>query len=888
MTPSSTVRLQLHADFGFDAAREQVPYYARLGVSHFYLSPVTRARPGSRHGYDVVDHTRVSDALGGEEGLIALAECLHEQGMGLILDIVPNHMAVHADNAWWWSVLESGVNSPCSAWFDIDWRAADPRLRGKVLAPFLARPYAESLANGDIRLVHDDGAGAWRIEACGNPYPIAPGTMPALGLDPAQSQKLFSGRHADGRQRLHDLLERQHYRLAWWRCAADSINWRRFFDITELIGVRVELEEVFDAVHALPLRLYEDGWIDGLRIDHVDGLADPLGYCRRLRAALDERALRRPAKPGAGRAWIVVEKILAPSEILDSDWQADGTTGYDFMDQAGAVLHDPTGESALTATWNAVAQDAREVGDYVREARALLLRRYFVAERKALLEALHEVAQRGLQGRDWSIEAIGRVLDELLLGFPVYRSYADGSGRRQADADLFKRLLPGVSERLQLGRYEGEPLLACLDGWLGGEPCLGAAIPDAPGGDARKTVLNRFQQLTPPLAAKSLEDTVFYRYGRLLSRNEVGSDPAVFSLSVDDFHQQNAWRARYGNMSMLATATHDHKRGEDVRARLAVLSEIPLRWGRKARGWLRDAEHEYPAAGPRQAGERYMLFQTLVGAWPLDLAPDAAPADTQAYLDRVAAWQLKALREAKRDSSWMAPDPGYEARAADFIGSLAAGGANRALLAEIGEFAHDVAAAGAVNSLAQLMLSVMSPGVPDLYQGTELWDFSLVDPDNRRPVAHDLRGRMLRELEGKDHAALLRDWRSGAIKQAVLARSLAVRRGMLELFRKGDYVPLRVDGPRTGHVLAFMRVLGDQHAVVVAPRLCAQAIGIGAAAPMLPATYWRGTRLALPSRYAGAAFTDALTGARHAGAADGMLDVTGLLAGLPVALLVEA
>lgn len=888
MTPLSTVRLQLHSEFGFDAAREQVPYYSRLGVSHFYLSPVTRARPGSRHGYDVVDPTRVSGELGGEEGLIGLAERLHEHDMGLILDIVPNHMAVHADNAWWWSVLELGVKSPYAAWFDINWQAADPQLRGKVMAPFLARPYAESLANGDIRLAYDGQAAAWRIEACGNPYPIAEGTMPGLGLDPAQSQSLFSGDHADGRQRLHDLLERQHYRLSWWRSAADGINWRRFFDITELIGVRVELEETFEAVHALPLSLYEDGWIDGLRIDHVDGLADPLGYCRRLRTALDERASRRPAGPGSDRAWIVVEKILAPSETLDGDWQADGTTGYDFMDQVGAVLHDPGGKAALTSAWSAVAQDGRDVREHVRQARALMLQRYFVAERKALLEALRDVAQRGLEGRDWSIEAIGRVMDELLIDFSVYRTYADGSGRRQADADLFKRLLPVVAERLELERYEGGQLLACLDGWLGGKPCGSVAIPDAPGGgDARKAALNRFQQLTPPLAAKSLEDTVFYRYGRLLSRNEVGSDPAVFSLSVDDFHQQNAWRARYGNMSMLATATHDHKRGEDVRARLAVLSEIPLQWGRKAGGWLRDAEHEYPVGSARRAGERYMLFQMLVGAWPLDLAPDAA-SGRQAYLDRIATWQLKALREAKQGSSWMAPDQAYEARAAEFIDSLRVGGPNHALLTEIGEFAHDVAPAGVVNSLAQLMLRLMSPGIPDLYQGTELWDFSLVDPDNRRAVAYEPRSRLLEELDGKDSSALLRDWRSGAVKQSVLTRSLALRRSMPELFRKGEYVPLRIDGPRSGHVLAFMRVLGEQYAIVVVPRLCAQAIGLGASTPMLPATYWRGTRLVLPSRYAGAALSDALTGERLGGGTGGVLDVAGLLAGLPVALLVEA
>ena len=419
--PRATARLQLHAGFTLVDACRQAPYYAGLGVSHYYLSPVTRARPGSTHGYDVIDHAVVSAELGGEEALIRLAARLREYGMGLILDIVPNHMAAHAGNAWWWDVLQRGVESAYASWFDIDWDPPEESLRGKVLAPFLPDPYETSLSSGAIQLVYDDKAQAFQIDACGARYPVAPDTLDEDG-DPAPRVQDYDGRDAQGRRRLHALLSRQHYQLAWWRTAAERINWRRFFEVNELIGVCVERPEVFDAVHGLILRLYAQGLIDGVRIDHVDGLADPAAYCRTLRARLLGCSGQRPDGLQGQAPWLIVEKILAPGERLDQDWQVAGTTGYDFMDQTGAVLHDSAGQAVLTRQWESVARDARDVTAYVREARRVMVDRHFAAERNSLLRAVYRAAQAGPHTRRWRAAAVGRMLDDMLVAFPTCRS----------------------------------------------------------------------------------------------------------------------------------------------------------------------------------------------------------------------------------------------------------------------------------------------------------------------------------------------------------------------------------------------------------------------------------------------------------------------------------
>ncbi|MFW7340985.1 malto-oligosyltrehalose synthase [Pollutimonas sp. H1-120] len=886
--PRATVRLQLHGGFTLNDARAQVPYYAQLGISHFYLSPITQARPGSMHGYDVIDHSVVNPELGGEPALVALSQALRTQGMGLILDIVPNHMAAHPGNAWWWDVLRLGAASPYARWFDIDWQPADPALRGKILAPFLPEPYGSCLSKGDIELIFDERASSAEIEACGMRYPIAPDTLRLAGMDASAARRHYDGRHADGRQRLHALLERQNYRLAWWGCAADCINWRRFFEISELIGVCVERPEVFDAVHSLPLRLYAEGLVDGLRIDHVDGLARPLDYCHGLRAALDVRSPLRPVGLAVDRPWLIVEKILAPDEVLGEDWQVDGSTGYDFMDQAGAVLHDPAGEAALSREWNGIAGGERPARDYVAEARCLMLRRHFVAERKGLLKVLSSLAQAGVDSRDWTTEALGRMLDELLIAFPVYRSYAGENGRNESDARLLASLVEQLKNRLALDENEYR-LLRWLDNCLGG---IALSTDDAvPGVSPRvlqREAVRRFQQLTPPLAAKSVEDTAFYRFGRLISRNEVGSDPDVFAISPDMFHRRNVWRADHAPHSLLATATHDHKRGEDVGARLAVISEIPDAWATACHRWMHWSGTARVPGSTAGLAQRYMLFQTMVGAWPIDLDADDE-AGVGRYVQRLREWQIKAMREAKQDSSWFKPNLAREEAALEFLDSLLPGKAQHGLLCDIAGFAARLAPAGAVNSLAQLVLRTMSPGVPDLYQGTEFWDFSLVDPDNRRPVDYARRHAALQALNGgpSDICAMLPDWKTGRIKQALLARLLEVRRQFSQVFSSGKYIPLPVQGARHAHVLAFMLCSGERHVFVLAPRLVSGGVDMasGRGLPAIAPDFWEETALVLPRRYLGAALRDVLRGTAAYGGPDGTLRLAGVLSGLPVAVL---
>jgi (1->4)-alpha-D-glucan 1-alpha-D-glucosylmutase len=885
--PRATVRLQLHGGFTLDDARAQVSYHAQLGISHFYLSPITRARPGSTHGYDVIDHSIVSPELGGEAALIALSQTLRQHGMGIILDIVPNHMAVHPGNAWWWDVLRLGPASPYARWFDIDWQPADPALRGKVLAPFLPEPYGSCLSNGDIKLVFDEPGQDAEIEACGMRYPIAPDTLRLAGMDSSVARKHYDGRQPDGRQRLHALLERQNYRLAWWRCAADCINWRRFFEINELIGVCVEQPEVFDAVHKLPLRLYAEGVIDGLRIDHVDGLARPLDYCHRLRAELETRSSQRPGVLAGDQAWLIVEKILATDEVLGDEWQVDGSSGYDFMDQAAAVLHDPVGEEALSRVWESVSGKGSSARDYVKDARILMLRRHFVAERKALIRVLYSLAQAGVDSRDWTAEALGRMLDELLIAFPVYRSYAGESGRNESDARMFAALVQQLKESLALDENEVR-MLEWLDSCLGGAPLsTDNAVPGVSPRLLQREAVRRFQQLTPPLTAKSVEDTTFYRFGRLISRNEVGADPDVFSISPEDFHQRNAWRAEHARHSLLATATHDHKRGEDVRARLAVISEVPDEWAAACRRWMQNP----PAAcGPdSEAGlaQRYMLLQTLVGAWPLDLDADDA-AGVGNYLQRVGEWQVKAMREAKLESNWFQPNLEREKAATAFLDSMLPGGEQHAMLHEIAAFAGRLAPAGVVNSLSQTVLRVMSPGVPDLYQGTEFWDFSLVDPDNRRPVDYPARHAALDALDGlPDICALLSDWKTGRIKQALLARLLDIRRRCPQAFMSGKYIPLPVRGARSANVLAFLLCHEDCQVIVLASRLVSSGIDMtsGVSTPKLAPDFWEDTGLILPRRYLDAELRDGLRDSVVRGSDDDVLRLADVFSGLPVAVL---
>ncbi|MGE5651324.1 MAG: malto-oligosyltrehalose synthase [Bacillota bacterium] len=933
--PSSTARLQLHKEFNFEQAAEVVPYYASLGVSHIYASPILTARSGSMHGYDIVDPTHINPELGGEEGLRRLVEHIRAAGMGLILDIVPNHMGVGSENPWWQHVLEWGQGSPYAHWFDIDWQPADESLRGKVMAPFLGKPYGDALGAGEIRLRFDAERGKFHAAYYAHCFPIAPagyaGILRAAGsprLNAAiatfeeggdthgaltrQNADIGCGllrelaRDGEGRaaieaalahyeaqtpqgfENLHALLERQHYRLAWWRCAADGINWRRFFEVTDLAGVRVEQDEVFEATHALIFRLYTEGLIDGVRIDHVDGLADPGAYCRKLRRRLQALSAQRPPQLPPAPPYIVVEKILARSERLRRDWDIDGTSGYDFMDRVGALLHDPAGEAPLSAQWAELSGRDLDFQDEVRLARRQLLAANLAGEFEAAARALHAVARTDLRTRDYSLGAIRRVFTELLVHFPVYRTYTDIHGRDEQDQEVIDRTLEKA--RHSVDRTE-VPLLEVLARWLGGEEPPSQHAASQRVRSLHQRAITRFQQLTPPLAAKSVEDTAFYRYGRLLSRNEVGSDPCEFSIGVREFHQANLARAAHFPHSMLATATHDHKRGEDARARIAAISELAAEWARTVDEWMRlnapargEVAHENGASASMapQPGDELMLYQMLAGAWPIGLE-SADREGVARFAERIERWQTKALREAKQVSDWVLPNEEYEEACRRFLYSILDGKADNAFLPALAAFVRRLTPAGVVNSLAQTVLRMTSPGVPDLYQGTEFWDFSLVDPDNRRPVDYAERRRALQG--GETSIAGVDGWQSGRLKQQIIRCTLQLRAREHELFFHGDYQPLDIAGAQGSHAIGFARRQKDRTAIVLATHLSARMLGEDGL-PVVPADAWQDTAAELPFA-AHSTWMDVYTG-RTLRVSSGKLRLRDALALLPVALLVEA
>lgn len=982
--PRATARLQFHKGFPFDEATALVPYFSRLGVSHLYASPILKAQPGSTHGYDCIDVCLVNPELGGEDALRRMAAAIHAAGMGLVVDIVPNHMGVGNDNAWWQDVLRWGPASRYAQYFDIDWNSSDPALRGKLLAPFLGAGYGETLASGDLMLALDDASATLEARYFTNRYPIAiadhapflDGTgHPALqeaarrfeavaGIgdiprnDVQERETLLDRRDAlqreataalaaalredgaraaldrglaryatatrDGRARFHALLERQAYRLSSWRVAADEINWRRFFEVTELAGIRVERDEVFDAMHATIFRLYREGVIDAVRVDHVDGLADPRGYCRELQRRLEGLATQRPPSPWT-RPWIVVEKILASHEDLRGDWKIDGTSGYDFMNEVGALLHDPQGAEPLAQFWSQATMRPADFQTEQMAARRQILAENLAAEFNAAARALHRVARADIDTRDIAMIAIQRALTELLVQFDVYRTYIDGRGRSDVDAKVILRALRAAHETV---RPSDRSVLAWLDHWLGGDTA-DESLPDVlpqvatrKERDERRQAIARFQQLTPPLAAKSVEDTAFYRYGRLISRNEVGSDPGDFAMTVDEFHARSARRRNNFPNAMLAVATHDHKRGADTRARLAVLSEMPQRWIATLRRWMvlntqiesretQTAElvaentpmtppaglaakaHAVAESAPAPLPEdQIMLMQSLVGAWPIELTgavdfTDAAVGTrVDAFVERIAAWQLKALRETKRPSDWSMPNEAYESVCRGFLDRIM-DGASGPFLREAAALVTSIGPATALNGLVQSVLHLTVPGVPDLYQGSEWWDFSLVDPDNRTPVDYAARKVALYELGGAfDAPGLLSTWRSGRIKQAMIARLLAVRADKPDLFALGDYQPLTVEGTQAHRIVAFIRRNGAERMVVVAPVHVASLLD-GVDRPMVDPERWQDTEVVLPPGTASNAWFDVMTGVRRKSSSR-RLKVADLFADLPVAVLRDA
>lgn len=810
----ATYRLQLHANFTFHAAAAVLPYLSALGVSHVYLSPVLEAGPGSTHGYDVADVTRVSAVLGGADGLAELFGQLRRFGMAAVIDIVPNHMATVATNHWWWDVLEHGQTSVHAPVFDIDWSPPDPELYGKVLLPVLGDHLGAVLARGELGVVAEGES--VQVEYFAQRFPVNAAGRALVAENPRL------GEHPEA---LADLLDAQFYRLANWRTAAEEINYRRFFDITSLISVRVEQPDVFEAVHATLVELVAGGPVDALRIDHPDGLSDPRGYFERLREVLPATRL-------------LVEKILAPGERLRGDWPVDGTTGYDFLQRAGGLFVDPEGEKSISDFYADFTGHSEPLAAVVREKKRAVLETSFDGDVRRLVEALHAVCRQADVRLDYSRRQLRQVLVEVVASFPVYRTYAV-AGTAVAAEDR-----EAIGQALASARRRSAPLDAGILDFL--EVILCGECP--PGLTAAEFVA-RFQQLCSPVMAKGVEDTTFYTYDRLLALNEVGCDPARFGISPAAFHEESTHAQRDWPHGLNCLSTHDTKRSGDVRARIALLSEMPDAWGEEVRRW---AAHNAPAWHGREPDRsaEHLLYQTLVGAWPI-------------AAERLAAYMQKACREAKTFTSWTDPDPDYERRIAEFVAGVLG---DEGFVQMLGGFVAPLVAPGRVNSLAQTLLKLTAPGVPDTYQGCELWDNSLVDPDNRRPVDYPHRARLLGELPKMDVGAVMARAEEGLPKLHLVHKALALRRRRPAAFGAGEaggYAPLTVAGGRLRHVVGFRR--GECVAVVV-PRLVLRLAGD-----------WQDTTVELGA----GSWLNVLDGTRHT---DGVA-LADLLGRFPVALL---
>jgi len=798
--PICTYRLQLTPEFGFDDAAGIVDYLAQLGVSHVYLSPITQARPGSTHGYDGCDPTSLSTDLGGPAAYGRLCAALTDAGMGQVVDIVPNHMAFAIpENRWLDDVLRHGTVSRYAAYFDIHWSEAEDGT-SYIELPVLGDEYETVLAKGDVRLVSsEDGL---RLRYGDFALPLRPGPRPWTTALP--------------RDELDALLQRQHYRLVYWRAAEQRLSYRRFFDITGLIGLRMEVDAAFEDSHALVLDLVRRGHVDGLRIDHIDGLRDPDTYLQRLRERAPE-------------ARIVVEKILAPEEALPDDWPVDSTTGYDFLNVLNGLFVDPAGEEALTAFY---AEFSGLQGNYETVLDATkrdVIQRLFGPELAQLVALLRSVAEEATQG--WTEQDLAAALIETLVALPVYRTYVrPGEQPSSTDTRIVGDAVACAREALdtRLG-----PLLDLLQDVL----LL------RHGGDAATDLALRFQQLSGPVMAKGGEDTAFYNYNRLISLNEVGGEPSRFGVSLSQFHAFCSETARHAPLTMLATATHDTKRGEDARLRIDALSRMPEEWAAAVRRWAALNQPLRSDDMPDRNAE-YLFYQTLAGAWPLDA-------------ERAWAYMLKASREAKARTSWREPDAAYESALKRFVeGALT----NAAFVSDFEVFVASVVAAAAPATLAQTLLKLTAPGVPDVYQGCELFDLSLVDPDNRRPVDYARRRKMLDAASRLETAAdATRNNHPQLTKLWLTHRALQTRRQHAAAFR-GDYEPLYAEGD--GLVVAFLR---GGEAISVA---CTRGQPAADASLQLPGGVWH----------------NVLTNAKFRG---GSVSLTELLGELNVALLVK-
>ncbi len=898
--PVATYRLQFREGTDFASARAIVPYLKTLGVSHLYTSPIGPASEGSTHGYDVSDYNSFEEDLGGEAGFRALSDALRAEGLGLVIDFVPNHMGVSPKNAWWEDVLRWGRESRYAQTFDISWEAE------KILIPILGKPYGEALRDGDLSVIFDEDRGELRFDASGYTLPLDPRSWARVfafledenrdrlvrrfsSADPADRDDLaerFSERLADDgfrasltraltainadRDALHALHENQHWRLAWWRLAREKLSYRRFFEIAELIGVRQEMRRVFRDSHRLMVRLAEEGRLDGIRIDHVDGVADPKNYLLDLRAAFANADVQ---------PMIHVEKILTGPERLRASWKIEGTTGYEFITALSALYVDASKEEAMTKAYEDFLRQGDDLRATIAEQKRHILEHNLAGELSVLTDLALAVAGLGLDTRDLGRDAIRRSIVEVATALPVYRTYVSVDGVPSEDVEI----VDDAVEAAQAGReVEADEPVAFVGRLLKLDFEDGREVAGA------LDFARRFQQTTGAVMAKAVEDTAFYRYNRLIALNEVGGEPDHYGADVDAFHDEMQIRTQDQPLGLMATSTHDTKRGEDARARLYALSEDPQGWAAIVADAARTLASYRVDLGdglvsPDPATE-WGFYQSLLGVLPTDFDPEDEAARAE-IRDRLTAFMEKAVREAKRYTTWTAPNEPYEAGIKGFVEAALSTGKSGDWLARFWKDCQPFVVSGAMNSLSQTLLKLTAPGIPDIYQGTEFYDLSLVDPDNRRKF--DFASREAAMADGETPAEALSSWRDARVKAKLTAAALKLRIAAPELFTTGAYERLEVTGARAAHVVAFLRRdEAGRAALVVVPRLVHSLLDAGEE-PSALAAHWKDTAIVLPEALVGRRLEDALgTGTWFE--AGTRVAVADLLERLPVALLTAA
>jgi (1->4)-alpha-D-glucan 1-alpha-D-glucosylmutase len=960
--PCSTYRLQLNQRFTFAQAAAVVAYLHDLGITDCYTSPFLMAHPGSMHGYDVTDHTRFNPEIGSEEQFTEFAERLKQRSMGLVVDVVPNHMCItHPSNLWWWDVLENGPSSDYSRHFDIDWNPPKSELANKVLLPFLPDQFGLVLESQSIRALYDGGGFA--LDSFGTHFPLAPRSWAPLlertlvkakeklpdtdghvlelesiitaishlprredtdlaRVRERQREKevirrrvaalvedsdvvraclkevltVINGSKGDPHSfdSLEKLLDDQAYRLSFWRVASDEINYRRFFDINDLAAIRVESLEVFAIVHRIPFELMQKSLVSGIRIDHPDGLFDPLRYFEDLQAQapLPNHASANGSGNGARRrVYLAAEKILVGDEELRPGWAIEGTTGYGFLNLLNGVFVDTSKAGFFQRLYRKFTGWSQSYSDLIYESKRLVMQVSMSSELNVLSRRLDRISEQHRRSRDFTLESLRDALREVIACFPVYRTYIRTDTRHPDEQDEHYIRASIKTAKRRNPATSGSVFDFIQDLLLLKDP---DSIGDADRAERRLFVM-RFQQLTGPVMAKGLEDTAFYRYCPLLSLNEVGGSPDKFGVALAHFHGKNVTRKQSWRNAMLASSTHDTKRSEDVRARINVLSEIPAEWYRAIRAWQRlNEEKKIQVAGEAvpSANEEYFLYQTLVGAWPLNPMDAAGHAD---FVGRIHGYMEKALREAKVNTSWINPNTEYEAAFDNFLDAILDRSAGKPFLEAFAPFQTRIGRVGIFNSLSQTLLKIAAPGLPDFYQGTEVWNFSLADPDNRRPVDYDQLQVLLERLhaaESEDPAALVErlvaEPADGSLKLYVTRCALHFRREHRALFAKGSYLPLRVAGEKNKHVIAFARSFRGITVLVLAGRFFAQ-LGADLRVP-LDADAWADAEVVLRKQLPSGSYRDVFTGKTVVPVqkdGEAVLPISAAFSHLPIAMLVN-